>query len=200
MKSFFFLLLLVTFITPAICRNEANPANPSPGTLQQQYQYLKSDLEIIEGYRMIKMYTMDRFWNVVMDSVYAKKAKINESAVMIARQQKEISDLHVSLKKTEKEKEDLAAGVDNLLVLGKQYPKQGFITVVSFVVLGLVVLAGILFSVSRISYRTTAELRKLNESLYQEFDAYKHHAVEKQIKLSRELQDYRNKFTELKVV
>jgi len=93
----------------------------------------------------------------------------------------------------------LKAGVDSLIVFGKPYSKAGFIMVVSLVMLGLVVGAGILFSISKVAAHTARELRKLNESLYQEFDTYKRHAVEKEIKLSRELQNHRNKLAELKM-
>jgi hypothetical protein len=64
---------------------------------------------------------------------------------------------------------------------------------------GLLVLVGILFSVSRVSMYTTRELRKLNESVNKEFDTYKRNSVEKEIKLSRELQNHRNKLAEMKM-
>jgi len=94
----------------------------------------------------------------------------------------------------------LVTGVESIVVFGKPYSKAGFVTVVSFVTVGLLVLMGVLFSVSRISYKATRELKKMNESLNQEFDRYKHNAIEKEIKISRELQNYRNKLAELKMV
>jgi hypothetical protein len=199
MKSTLLTLLLVTFCLPAFCLNEAAPENSATPTLQQQYKNLKADLEIIDGYRMIKMFTMDRFWTVIEDSLRVQKTKIQESVAFIARQKKETTALQISLRKIENEKENLKAGVDNLIVFGRPFSKAGFITVISFVMLGLIVLSGILFSISRVSLYTTREMRKLNESLYQEFDTYKRHAVEKEIKLSRELQNYRNKLAELKM-
>lgn len=199
MKYIVLALLLVASASPAFCLNEITPKGPVPNTLQQQYKNLKSDLEIIDGYRMIKMYTMDKFWAVVEDSLLTQKSKLKESTTLIAKQKEDMHALNVSRNKIEKEKEALAEGVDNLIVFGKPFSKAGFITIVSFVMLGLVVLVGILFSIGRVSYYTTRELRKLNESLYQEFDTYKRNAVEKEIKLSRELQNHRNKLAELKM-
>lgn len=198
MKYTFLAFLLIALYSPAFCLNETTP--PVPNTLQQQYKNLKGDLEIIDGYRMIKMFTMDKFWTIVEDSLLAQKSKLKETAALIAKQKEEMSILNVSLNKTEKEKQALTTGVDNLIVFGKPYSKAGFIAVASFVMLGLAVLAGILFSIGRVSYYTTRELRKLNESLYQEFDTYKRNAVEKEIKLSRELQNYRNRVAELRNV
>ncbi len=199
MKYIFLALLLTASSTPAFSLSQAIPAGPVPNTLQQQYKNLKADLEIVDGFRMIKMYTMDKFWNTVEDSLLAHKSRLNESVTLIAKQQKDMQALTVSLSKIEKEKQALTARVDNLIIFGKLYSKAGFIVVVSFGMLGLAVLAGILFSISRVSLYTSRELRKLNESMYQEFDTYKRNAVEKEIKLSRELQNHRNKLAELKM-
>ena len=192
-------LMLVVFCTPAFCLNETAPAGSAPNSLQEQYKNLKTDLEIIAGYRMIKMYTIDKFWAIVEDSLLGQKSKIKESTALIAKQKEEVIVLNASLNKIKAEKQELKAGVDSLIVFGKPYSKAGFITVVSLVMLGLVVGAGILFSISKVAAHTARELRKLNESLYQEFDTYKRHAVEKEIKLSRELQNHRNKLAELKM-
>jgi hypothetical protein len=200
MKQVLIALLLNMSFTSAFSLNETTPpVVAQPNTLQQQYKNLKSDLEIVNGFRMIKMYTMDKFWTVVEDSLNAKKSKINESAVLIANQKEELRALKLSVVKIEEEKKALVAGVESIIVLGRQYSKTDFITVVSFVIVGLLVLAGVLFSASRISYQATRELKKLNESLNQEFDRYKHNAIEKEIKLSRELQNHRNKLADLKM-
>lgn len=197
MRTTFLTLLLVAFYAQAFA-TETAPTISGPSTLQQQYKSLKTDLEIIDGYRMIKMYTMDRFWTVVEDSLSGQKVKIKESAALIAKHKKEADALRVSLNKIEQEKQGLKAGVENILVFGKTYPKAGVISVAGIIIVGLLVLCGLLFSIGRVSRYTTKELRKLNENLYQEFDTYKHRAVEKEIKLSRELQNYRNRLEELK--
>jgi cell division protein FtsB len=199
MKYTFLTFLLMACCTQAFSSDETAQAKSGPNTLSQQYKSLKTDLEIIDGYRMIKMFTMDRFWTVVEDSLAGQKTKIRESAALIAQHKKEVEGLQASLNKTEKEKEGLQAGVDNIMVFGNPYSKAGFITLVSIVGAALLVLCGVLFSIGRVSLYTTRELRKLNENLYQEFDTYKRNAVEKEIKLSRELQNHKNKLAELKI-
>lgn len=199
MKSISTLLVLTLFCTAAFGLNDGTPQSASPATLTQQYKNLKEDLEVINGFRMIKMFTMDRFWTVVEDSLRAKKAMYKESTAVISKQQAEIAGLNASLQKIEKEKQDLASGVDNILVFGSSFPKASVITLSIVIISGLLVLVGFLFVAGRVSYFTTRELRKLNENLYQEFDNYKRNAVEKEIKISRELQNYRNKFTEAKM-
>lgn len=199
MKNTFLTFLLIVCFSQAFSLNETTPGSQVPTTLGQQYKNLKSDIEIFDGFRMIKMYTMDKFWITVEDSLKIQRTKLANLATQLTRQQENIEALNVSLAKIEKEKQSLTAGVDSLIIFGKPYSKAGIITLVSFVMVGLVVLVGILFSVSRVSMYTTRELRKLNESIYQEFDTYKRNSVEKEIKLSRELQNHRNKLAELKM-
>lgn len=176
------------------------PAAPAtPTTLQAQYKYLKTDLELINGFRMIKMYTMDRFWNIVTDTIQVQKAKTKELAKTLITQQQEIANLNVSVNKLQEEKQLLETKVDNMIVFGNAYAKSGVVTVGLFVMLGLLVLSGFLFIMSRSALNTSRELRKLNESMYQEFDSYKRNSVEKEVKILRELQNYRNKLAELKI-
>ena len=194
--TLFFVGLLMCSV--AFCNDENSGVSPAQRSLQEQYNLLKADQEIIDGYRMMKMYVMDQFWKTVQDSLQLQRKVQRESQARSAAQAKEIENLKASLVKTEKLKEELTVGVDNIVVLGKPYSKAGFITIVSFVILGLVVLAVMLLIMSKAAVITTRELRKLNESMYHEFEVYKHQAVEKQIKLSRELQDYRNRMADLR--
>jgi hypothetical protein len=203
MKAILTTLGVMLFCTTAFTQGgtpQNSPQSTTPANLTQQYRNLKEDQEVINGFRMVKMYTMDRFWNVVEDSLRAKKAKYAETVAIIARQQTEIAGLNATLEKTEKEKLALASGVDNILVFGSPFPKGSVITVSIVIISALLVLAGFLFVVGRMSYYTTRELRKLNESIYQEYDNYKRSAVEKEIKILREMQNYRNKLSEAKLV
>lgn len=198
MKFVLSIICLLTFF-PVFGNTENTEPSQGKQTLQEQYVGLKSEQEVIDGYRMVKLYVMDQFWKTVQDSLQAQRASVRTSALLSASQAKEIESLKASLAKIEKSKEELIVGVDNIVVMGKAYPKAGFITVISFVILGLVVLSVLLFVASRASLITTRELRKLNETMYNEFEVYKHQAVEKQIKLSRELQDYRNRMADLRI-
>lgn len=197
MKFILSIVCLLTFF-PVFGNIENTEPPQGKQTLQEQYVGLKSEQEVIDGYRMVKLYVMDQFWKTVQDSLQAQRTSVRASALLSASQAKEIESLKASLAKIEKSKEELIVGVDNIVVMGKAYSKAGFITVASFVILGLIVLSVLLFVASRASLITTRELRKLNETMYNEFEVYKHQAVEKQIKLSRELQDYRNRMADLR--
>src|SRR5688572_17667849 len=156
MRSLLPTLVLMLLCGTAFGQNETPKTSiPQNATLPQQYKNLKSDLEIVDGYRMIKMYTMDRFWTIVEDSLRKQKVKNNESVAVITKQRAEIQALNASLLKTENEKQSLTAGVDNMIVFGKTFPKTAVISVSTIVVIGLLVLSGLLFSISRVSFFTS---------------------------------------------
>jgi hypothetical protein len=180
--------------------NPSVPVQPQAYTLQQQYKSMKSDLDVINGFRMVKVFTMDRLWSGVEDSLAIQKSKLSESHRIITEQQKELQRLGDALTASQKEQVELTSRVDNITVLGIPFSKGGFVTTVTVVLLAVLATMGVLIFFTRVSNRTTQELRKLNDSLYQEFDTYKRHAVEKEVKILRELQDYRNKLAELRMV
>jgi short subunit fatty acids transporter len=127
-----------------------------------------------------------------------KKTLLVNLNSITSQQKSEIAKLKVSLAKVESEKAALALKVDNILVFGKPYSKSGFITFATSVVIALAILIVVLLLMYRMTFRSAREIKTLNEELHKEFDDYKHMAVEKEIKLSRELQNYRNRMSELK--
>src|SRR6478609_7424013 len=121
MKYAFLTLLLLACFSQAFSLNDAPAGTQVPNTLGQQYKNLKSDLEIINGFRMVKMYTMDRFWTTVEDSLQGQRVKLADLATQIAKQKQNIAALNASLTKIENEKQSLSAGVDNVIIFGKPY-------------------------------------------------------------------------------
>lgn len=175
------------------------PVPPGQPTLRQQYATLKSDLEVINGYRMVKLYEMDQLWRVIEDSLKTNREAINQGAVIARQLTNEIDALKTQVAKTESEKEELVSDVANINVFGIAFSKAGFVILATCLVVGLLVLAGILFVISKVAYKSARESKKISDELYKEFEDYKRLAVEKNIKLSRELQSLKNRMAELKI-
>lgn len=193
------LFCLVAFVTVSIAQT-AQPVVPTgPQTLRQQYATLKSDLEVINGFRMIKLFEMDQFWRVIEDSLRTKRTAINEARLVTKQQAAEIETLKTQVAKTETEKQALVSGVANINVFGMSYSKAGFVTFATCLVVGLFVLVGVLFVISKMAFKASRDSKKVSDDVYKEFEDYKHLAVEKNIKLSRELQNMKNRMAELKI-
>lgn len=198
MRSCVVLLCLVAFISGSFAQNP-QPVPTGPQTLRQQYATLKSDLDVINGFRMVKLYEMDQLWKVVEDSLKVKRAAIGEGVALAKQQATEIEALKAQVVKTESEKQELVSGVTNLSAYGITFSKGGFVTLATSVIIGLVVLSAVLFLISRMAIKSSRESKKVSDELYKEFEDYKHQAVEKNIKLSRELQNMKNRMAELKI-
>lgn len=192
------LLCLVASISVSFAQT-LQPEPTGPQTLRQQYAHLKSDLDVINGFRMIKLYEMDQLWRVVEDSLKSKRTAINQGILLAKSQAAEIETLKQSVAATENEKKELASNVANINAFGMSFSKEGFVTFVTTVIIGLLILAGVLFVISRIAFKASRESKKVSDDLYKEFEDYKHVAVEKNIKLSRELQSLKNRMAELKI-
>lgn len=198
MRSCVVLLCLVAFISGSFAQNPT-PVPTGPQTLRQQYADLKSDLDVINGFRMVKLYEMDQLWRVVEDSLKAKRATINEGIALAKQQSAEIQTLKDQVAKTESEKQELVSGVTNLKAYGMTFSKGGFVTFATSMIIGLIVLAGVLFVIGRMAFKSSRDSKKVSDDVYKEFEDYKHQAVEKNIKLSRELQNMKNRMAELKI-
>jgi hypothetical protein len=198
MRSCVALLCLVAFFSGSFAQTP-QPVPAGPQTLRQQYATLKSDLDVINGFRMVKLYEMDQLWRIVEDSLKTKRAAINQGLAIAKQQAAEIDNLKAQVTKTESEKQELVSGVANINVFGMSFSKAGFVTFATCLVVGLLVLAGVLFVISKMAYRASRESKKVSDELYKEFEDYKHLAVEKNIKLSRELQSLKNRMAELKI-
>jgi len=192
----YLLLLCGLFCSGIALAEDVQPASTS---LPAQYKSLTSDCEVIDGYRMLKLYKMDAFWKVVMDSIALSNQKIDGLVLKQQDLEKTIKMMSAKLETSEKARNEVTEQIDNLVVFGKQYPKAGFVSITFIVIAGLSVLTVVLFLASKATFKRSKELKLVNDALHNEFEQYKHQSVEKQIKLSRELQDYRNRLAELKV-
>lgn len=199
MKSINLLLCLLAFTTAFAREGAESPALPAtPKTLSEQYRALSADCELIDGVRMMKLYKMDQLWKTVRDSIIQKQVNISQLQTTAAQKDVEIASLKASLNKSVAEKEALQQGVDNLIVFGNAYSKAGFITGVTIIMVALMAFVVMIFMMYRVAFRNAHELKNANGTLTKEFDEHKHQSIEKQIKLSRELQNYRNRLEELK--
>ena len=148
---------------------------------------------------MVRLYEMDQFWRIIEDSLKTKRLAINQGLAIAQRQAAEIEGLKAQIVKTENEKQELVSDVANINVFGMSFSKAGFVTFATCLVVGLLVLAGVLFVISKMAFKSARDSKKLSDEVYKEFEDYKHVAVEKSIKLSRELQSMKNRMAELKI-
>lgn len=177
-------------------------ADSTPGKqkvlLTEQYRQLLEGVEVIDGFRMVRALEVDKLWRAVNDSLRAGEELRNKMQQEIAGLQNSVAALEEQLQATRAKTEALNNAAESFSVFGITLKKSAY-RMLSLSVTGLLLIAIIFLIITgRLHVRAAAEARKMYEDLYYEFDRYRHSAVERQIKLSRELQDYRNRQSELK--
>ncbi|HET9053624.1 MAG TPA: hypothetical protein VFM90_05595, partial [Cyclobacteriaceae bacterium] len=155
------LLCLVAFYSVSVGQNPQPPAGQQ--TLRQQYATLKSDLEVINGFRMVKLYEMDQLWRVIEDSLKTNREAIARGLATVQQQTAEIDALKAQVAITESEKQELVSDVASINVFGMSFSKTGFVVFATCLVVGLLVLAGILFVISKMAYKASRESKKVSD-------------------------------------
>lgn len=188
--TFLFLLGIASALA-----NEPQQTQPS---LQQQFQAIRDNSEFVDPFRMVRAYQVESFWRAVQDTLLEK-----DEALLMARQKiSTVEDEVASLKNTIVEKdssvEKLAFAGAHIAFLGWDFPKAKFIWIAVSIFAGLLAFMAVLFFAFRMALRTARESQGLYNEVSAEFDIYKRNTVEKEVKVYRELQDYRNRLTELK--
>lgn len=172
-------------------------AQEGPATLSEQYQELRSENKIIENYRMIEIYKTDRFWNAVKDTLAVNATMIQEERQKVAALNDEISKLNQVIASKDEVIDSQEFDREHIQVAGIDLTKTFYVSFTSIVFVLLALGIVTLIFINKANLQRKREATELYESVYAEFETYKHNALEKQMKLSRELLDQRHKLEKL---
>lgn len=194
--------LLIAFCLLANFPSFAQPSGVSQDeknfTLQQRYGFMKSKAETYQDYKVVKEYIMDGVWKIMLDSVIEQKNLVKEG-------HKAISKLEVDLRKTKDtltQERTAATQIvyesSHISVVGINFGKTTFIIFVAVILSLLLFVGSILLTKIKLVQAIADEKIVIADAVTHEFDDFKKKAMDKQIKLARELQNERNKVADLK--
>ena len=187
-------VLLVGLAAFHVSFSQADPdglkENPS---LQERFLYMKSKSQSYGAYKVVKESVMDGVWKIANDTIAAKEASIKAAQANISKLKAELDKSLEAYKAKEKSMEEIMHASTHINVIGIDFNKGTFITTVAVIVAGLLVMLGLVIGRMKLQANSLAERNLAVSALTHEFDEYKHRAMERQTKLSRELQDERNK-------
>jgi hypothetical protein len=198
MKS---ILIAISIVTVSLIEL---PANTHPALekdqqpLEQRYLLLKARTETFNEYKVIKETLLDSFWKMTIDSISSLKTNLDASEVKLLNQQHEINALKQSLAVQEEQVAGIVFDGTHINFVGIDFRKSFFTSLFVSIVLLLILAAGLLFWRFKAVYQTANETKELFNQLNSDFESYKRIALEKQIKLSRELQTERNRLQEIR--
>lgn len=176
----------------------ALPFLGSAQTLDEQFHEMKNNAYTYKEYKNIKENALNEFWTVVRDSLNTKEKKIISAQSTITAQEEKISELNQTISSQKASLDEKTFDTQHINVLGMDMGKESYKMFNMIAIVGLLVVLGVLFYQFKHS-RKFAQVKKRDyDKLSGEFEEYKRNALEKQMKLRRELQTERNKIDDIR--
>ena len=197
MKRFAFLMIGMLMVAAASAQTASDALKNDSQTLRERYLLMKTKSQNYQEYKVIKENLLDSWWNIVLDSLKAKQAAIRQSNANASKLQTELNQSMESLKTREASMQDVVHASTHIKVLGIEFDKGFFAGLVGFIILALGLTIAVIMYTLKNSRRVLKEKADLATTISNEYEEYKRKAMDKQTKLSRELQNERNKLQEL---
>ncbi len=194
MKKFIIFILCLCAIQSTYAQTASTDVlSPNNQTLKERFSLMKSKSQNYQDYKVIKETTLDGVWKIIEDSLGTKQAAFHAVQAEVKKFKEDINQANIKLKDKEQSMSDITFESTHINALGVKFQKNGFITLV-LIITG-VLIAGLVLIAGRLKLMQSAMKEKtdLFDIISKEYDEYKRKALDKQTKLSRELQDERNK-------
>lgn len=197
--KFTFVICCVMLQLGALAQTQAEAALEKDGkTLSQRYAVMKEKSETFNEYKVIKEYILDGMWRLTTDSIKKVHADLLSAKEESAQLQRSLNSALAAVKQKEESMAEVEYASTHISVLGIGFTKGFFIGLVGFVLLGMILLVGLVSGRLKMMYLSLREKIEAENMISKEFENYKRKALDKQMKLSRELQNERNKMSEMR--
>lgn len=197
MKRTTLLLICVLAVVGASAQKASDALENDNQTLRERYYVLKNKSQTYQDYKVIKENLLDGYWRIIEDSLRQNQATLRQARAEINSLNKELEDNRAALKAKEESMQDVLYASTHITVLGIDFDKGFFAGLMGIIILLLGLVIGVIYYSMKLMRRNLAEKVDLINSISAEYEDYKRRAMEKQTKLSRELQNERNKLAEL---
>jgi hypothetical protein len=166
-------------------------------SLQGRFQEMRTKSQTYNDYKVIKISTLDAFWRATKDTLQSERKHITELQGQVVSRDSALVALRQQITEKEASIEGLVHDSAHNKVLGIDFSKTTF----NFLVLGVVLVLGatigfLYFKAARCTSIAENKSRAF-EKIHDDFEEYKRAALEKQMRLRRELQTERNKLAEM---
>jgi hypothetical protein len=197
MKHCTLLLVGLLVVVGGFAQTAADALKNDRQTLRERYLLMKMKSQNYQEYKVIKEPILDGVFNIFLDSMVAKQAAIRKSQTEISGLQAELNKSIETLKSKENSMKDIVHASTHITVLGIDFDKGFFAGMIGIILLiAALAIAGIIYTM-KVMRKNLTEKEELANSISTEYEEYKRKAMEKQTKLSRELQNERNRLQEL---
>lgn len=167
------------------------------GTVESQFQYLEKKSGNYRAnnirYEVVRLFDLNKLRENVLDSINANSKNITELKATIAENENEINSLKTQLEETTNNLKTLTAEKDSISFFGVLLSKGAYKAIMWSTVFILLLL--LLFFINRFrnSNFLTQQAKTALADLEQEYEQHRRRALEREQKISRQLQDELNK-------
>lgn len=184
-------LIFALIATLGICRDEN--AWKEKKSVSKQYEIFKQNLKFYGGYYLLTEPQINEFQKSLSDSIDLHKSVISQNTTEIQSLKKELKSTKDNLTSTKKELDVTYTKVDSFDAFWGQTSKGAFSGLMYTTTL---ILLGVIGFIAFLFYRSnsiTMAKTKLLEDVEAEFEDHRKKALDREMKLNRELQTERNK-------
>lgn len=206
MKNFRTLYIITALLIGGACFAQTDTAAQEPsldnGTIKSQfdYLYLKSGNYRADGkrYEVVRTINLDKLRKNVADTITAANKKASELQGIIVAHEATIAGLNKKLDETSNSLRTVTEEKDSMSVVGMQVSKGTYNFTLWTVILGLFLLLLLFIFKFRQSNVLTQEAKSNLSELEEEYENHRRRALEREQRISRELQDEINKYRKSK--
>jgi len=191
------LSFMLVFIVGALY---AQPDQKAPDdnelSLKARYKEMKSSSQTFKDYKVIKEVVLDKFWQIATDSVAKKRQELAEAKNEITFLQGELNTARATMQEQHDSIKEVIFDSTHITVMGVPFSKNIFLLLSAAVIGSLIFIVSLAFARVKIANGLAKEKTLIADSISHEFEDFKKKSMEKQTKLSRELQSERNRLQE----
>lgn len=194
MKNYFYFFLLL--LTNVALSQEPNPESNSAsinGTLANQFDYVIQKSNNFQEYKVVKRDYLMLLKKNSLDSVGRFKNELISLKSQFSNHASIVAQLKDTLKTTNEELTTLKTAQDNVSLFGSPISKTNYNIVMWGIVIVLFLILIVFLFQLKSAKAIAHEVKNNVEKIEEEFEDYKHKALEKEQKLGRQLQDEINK-------
>ena len=198
MKLILSILLIITAGSSFAQTSAAKAIEDPTLNLKERFDVMKTNSQTYGEYKVIRETILVGFWKLAVDSIAKQHAAQVESNNQLSLLKQELLTTQNELKGQQASVEEIIYDSKHISVVGIPFGKGAFIVISAVIIAGLALM--VVFALARMKIVNAGMKEKtlLAHSVSQEYEDYKHKALDKQTKLSRELQNERNKLLEMR--
>ncbi len=201
-KVYFLIALLTCNLHFAQQDDKQEELSLDGGSIESQFEYLykKSGNYNAEGkrYEVVRTINLDKLKKNVLDSINAANIKAAELKNTISAQEASINSLNSKLKETTDNLTAVTNEKDSMSLLGATVSKGTYNFILWTVIIGLLLLFLLFVFKFRRSNVLTQQAKSNLAELETEYEDHRRRALEREQKISRQLQDEINKYKKSK--